>query len=85
MKNADSTTTHIRVAADVTAGGAVDTTYNGNVTLAFANNPGAASFVVGGSPVPSITVAAVNGVADFSPIIVNAVGFGYTLKRRPAA
>ena len=27
----------------------------------------------------SITVAAVNGVADFSPIIVNAVGFGYTL------
>jgi hypothetical protein len=79
MKNADSTTTHIRVAADVTAGGAVDTTYTGNVTLAFANNPGSASFVVGGNPAPSITVAAVNGVADFSPIIVNAVGFNYTL------
>jgi hypothetical protein len=79
MKNADSSTTHIRVAADVTSGGAVDTTYTGNVTLAFANNPGSAKFVVGGSPVSSITVAAVSGVADFSPIIVNAVGFGYTL------
>ena len=79
MKNADSSTTHIRVAADVTPGGAVDTTYTGNVTLAFANNPSSAKFVVGGSPVPSITVAAVNGVADFSPIIVNAVGFNYTL------
>ncbi|HZV27353.1 MAG TPA: hypothetical protein VFG00_13795, partial [Acidothermaceae bacterium] len=75
----DSSTTHIRVAADVTPGGAVDTTYTGNVTLAFANNPSSAKFVVGGSPVPSITVAAVNGVADFSPIIVNAVGFNYTL------
>jgi hypothetical protein len=79
MKNADSSTTHIQVAADVTAGGAVDTTYTGNVTLAFANNPGSAKFVVGGSPVSSITVAAVAGIADFSPIIVNAVGFGYTL------
>ena len=79
MTNPDSTTTHIQVAADVTAGGAVDTTYTGNVTLAFANNPGAAKFVVSGNPVSSITVAAVNGVADFSPIIVNAVGFGDTL------
>jgi hypothetical protein len=79
MKNADSTTTHIQVGADVTPGGAIDTTYTGNVTLAFANNPGTAQFVVGGSPASSITVAAVNGVADFSPIIVNAVGFGYTL------
>jgi hypothetical protein len=79
MKNADSSTTHIRVAADVTAGGADDTTYTGNVTLAFATNPGSAKFVVSGSPASSITVAAVNGVADFSPIIINAVGFGYTL------
>ena len=67
------------VAADVTSGGAVDTTYTGNVALAFANNPGAAKFVVSGNPVSTITVAAVNGVADFSPIIVNAVGFGDTL------
>jgi hypothetical protein len=80
MKNPDSTTTHIRVAADVTAGGAVDTTYTGNVTLTFANNPGSAKFVVGGAPATSITVAAVSGVADFSPIIVNTVGFGYTLQ-----
>jgi hypothetical protein len=80
MKNADSTTTHIRVAADVTPGGAVDTAYTGNVTLTFANNPGSAQFVVGGNPTSSISVAAVNGVADFSPIIVNAVGFSYTLQ-----
>ena len=80
MKNADSSTTHIRVAADVTAGGAVDTTYTGNVTLAFGTNAGSASFVVGGLPASSITVPAVSGVADFSPIIVNATGFGYTLK-----
>ena len=80
MKNADSSTTHIRVAADVTAGGAVDTTYTGNVTLGFGTNAGSGSFVVGGHPASSITVAAVNGVADFSPIIVNATGFNYTLK-----
>jgi hypothetical protein len=80
MKNADASTTHIRVAADVTSGGAVDTTYTGNVTLGFATNAGSASFVVGGHPVSSITVPAVSGVADFSPIIVNATGFGYTLK-----
>jgi hypothetical protein len=79
MKNADSSTTHIRVAADVTAGGAVDTTYTGNVTLGFGTNAGSASFVVGGSPASTITVPAVNGVADFSPIIVNATGFNYTL------
>jgi large repetitive protein len=79
MKNADNTTTHVLVAADVTAGGAVDTTYTGNVTLSFGTNPGGASFVVGGNPTPTITVAAVSGVADFSPIIVNAVGTGYTL------
>jgi large repetitive protein len=79
MKNADNTTTHVLVAADVTAGGAVDTTYTGNVTLSFGANPGNASFVVGGSPAPTITVAAVAGIADFSPIIVNAVGTGYTL------
>jgi hypothetical protein len=79
MKNADNTTTHVQVAADVTAGGAVDTTYTGNVALSFGANPGGASFVVGGNPTPTITMAAVNGVADFSPIIVNAVGTGYTL------
>ena len=80
MTNADSSTAHIRVAADVTPGGAVDTSYTGNVTLGFGTNAGSGSFVVGGNPASSITVAAVNGVADFSPIIVNATGFGYTLQ-----
>ena len=84
MKNADNSTTHIRVAADVTSGGAVDTTYTGNVTLGFGTNPSGAKFVVGGTPVSTITVAAVNGVADFSPIIVNAVGFNYTLQATAA-
>jgi large repetitive protein len=79
MTNADSTQTHIQVAADVTAGGAVDPTYTGTVTLAFSNNPSNAKFVVGGSPTATLTAQAVNGVADFSPIIVNAVGFGDTL------
>jgi hypothetical protein len=79
MTNADNTTTHITVAADVTSGGAVDPTYNGTVTLAFANNPGNAAFLVGGTPTPTLTATAVNGVADFSPIVINAVGFGDTL------
>ncbi|HTC68671.1 MAG TPA: hypothetical protein VK662_03825, partial [Acidothermaceae bacterium] len=80
MKNADNTTTHILVAADVAAGGAVDTTYTGNVTLSFGANPGGASFGVGTtSTSPTLTVAAVSGIADFSPIIVNKVGTGYTL------
>jgi hypothetical protein len=80
MTNADNTTTHIRVAADVTAGGAVDTTYTGNVTLSISTNPpGNGSFVVNHVATPTITVAAVAGIADFSPIVVNAVGFGYKL------
>jgi hypothetical protein len=80
MTNADGSTTHIQVAADVTAGGAVDPTYNGTVTLSFANNPGNASFVVAGSPTATLTATAVNGIADFSPIVINAVGFGDTVK-----
>jgi len=32
------------------AGGTLDTGYTGTVTLSFANNPGNAKFVVGGSP-----------------------------------
>jgi hypothetical protein len=68
----------VKVSALVAAGGAVDTAYTGSVTLAFAANPGGASFVVGGVPVSSLSAAAVNGVATFTPT-VNAVGFGYTL------
>jgi hypothetical protein len=58
----------------------LDTGYTGTVTLAFANNPGGAQFVVGGNPTPTMTAQAVSGVADFSPIIVNASGLGFTLK-----
>jgi hypothetical protein len=72
-------TTHIQVGADIGAAGPVDPTYTGAVTLGFGQNPGGGKFVVGGQPVSTITVAAVNGVADFSPIIINAVGVGYTL------
>jgi hypothetical protein len=79
MKNADGTTTHIQVGAEVTAGGAVDSTYTGTVTLGFGSNPGKASFIVNQVPSATITVAAVKGVADFSPIIVNTADFGYTL------
>jgi len=42
----------------VTAGGTLDTGYTGTVTLSFANNPGNAKFVVGGSPTPTMTAQA---------------------------
>jgi hypothetical protein len=79
MLNTDGTPAHVRVAAEVTPGGAVDPTYSGTVTLAFANNPGNAQFVVNGSPSTTMTAQASQGIADFSPIIINAVGFGDTL------
>ena len=78
MTNADGTTTHITVAA-IKPDKTTDPSYSGPVTLSFANNPGSAAFVVSGSPTPTLTATAVNGVADFSPIVINAVGFGDTL------
>jgi hypothetical protein len=69
----------VKVAALVTAGGAVDNSYTGSVSLTFANNPTAAQFVVGGLPTTTLTATAVAGVATFSSIMVNKVGFGYTL------
>ena len=78
MRNADGTTTHITVAA-IKPDKTTDPSYSGPVTLSFANNPGSAAFVVSGSPTPTLTATAVNGVADFSPIVINAVGFGDTL------
>lgn len=76
MTNPGGGDTHILVDADL-SGGAIDPNYNGLVTLGFANNPGNASFAGGSS---TMTATAVNGVADFSPIVVNNVGFGYTLQ-----
>jgi hypothetical protein len=71
--------TSVTVAA-LTAGGQVDTAYSGTVSLTFANNPGAAQFVVAGPPPTTsiLTANAASGVATFTPV-VNAVGFGYTL------
>lgn len=56
------------------AQGNVDTTFNGDVTIALANNPG--SSTLGGT----LTVAAVNGVADFPNLTLDHVGTGYTLQ-----
>lgn len=79
MLNPDGTQTDLQVAALITPNGAVDTNYSGTVTLAFKNNPGNASFVVNGSPVSTMSAPASNGIAHFSPVIINAVGFGDTL------
>lgn len=54
--------------------GNVDSTFNGNVTLALASNPGSAT--LGGI----LTVQAVNGVANFSGLTINKVGIAYTLQ-----
>jgi hypothetical protein len=57
----------------VDANGAVVPAYTGPVTLAFGTNAGAG--VLGGT----ITLNAVNGVATFTNLFVNAAGNGYTL------
>ncbi len=56
-----------------TAANGLATGFNGNVTIALGANPGGAT--LGGT----LTVAAVNGVATFSNLSLNAVGTGYTL------
>ncbi len=50
------------------------TSFNGNVAVALANNPAAAT--LGGT----LTVTAVNGVAKFSGLFLNQVAYGYTLQ-----
>jgi hypothetical protein len=73
-------------AANVTAGsgfdlvfyaedaeGNVDTTFDGDVTLALANNPG------GGNLGGTLTVPAINGIAIFSGLTIDTAGIGYTL------
>ena len=57
-----------------TAGDKIDSAYNGNVTVAIANNPGVST--LGGT----LTVAAVNGVATFSGLTLNNAGNGYTFQ-----
>ncbi len=53
--------------------GNLDTNFSGSVTIALANNPTGAA--LGGTT----TVAASQGVADFSSLTINKVGQGYTL------
>jgi len=60
------------------ANGNVDTSFNGPVTMALDNNPGGAT--LGGT----LTVNAVNGVADFPDLTLNKAGCGYTLKATSA-
>jgi len=56
------------------ANGNVDTSFDGPVTMALDNNPGGAT--LGGT----LTVNAVNGVADFPDLTLNEAGTGYTLQ-----
>ena len=56
-----------------TAGDTIDSSYNGNVTVAIANNPGGST--LGGT----LTVAAVNGVATFEGLTLTTAATGYTL------
>src|SRR5207248_2212056 len=52
---------------------ALDTTFNGPVTIALQNNPGGST--LGGT----LTVTASNGVATFSGLTLNNPGNGYSL------
>ncbi|WP_390568119.1 beta strand repeat-containing protein, partial [Zavarzinella formosa] len=54
--------------------GAVDTSFNGNVKIDFANNPSSASLT------GTLTVKAVNGIATFDDLHIDKVGVGYTFK-----
>ncbi len=56
------------------ADGNVDTTFNGNIRLSLNVNP-VGSVAIGGAT----TVAAINGVASFTDLTINAIGVGYTL------
>jgi cyclophilin family peptidyl-prolyl cis-trans isomerase len=56
------------------ANGNIDTTYDGPITVALANNPTSAT--LGGT----LTATAVNGVATFSGLSIGTVGSGYTLQ-----
>ena len=67
----------VQISAEVPSGN-VDTSFNGPVTIALDNNPGDAT--LGGT----LTVNAVNGVADFPDLTLNKAGSGYTLQATSA-
>jgi hypothetical protein len=54
--------------------GIVDTNFNGDITMALSSNPGNSAF--GGT----LTVQAVNGVADFPDLSFDEIGDGYILQ-----
>ena len=55
--------------------GNIETSFNGTVTVALANNPGGAT--LGGT----LTVTATNGVATFSGLTLTTAASGYTIVR----
>jgi streptogramin lyase len=65
----------IMTVTDEYTSGAVNTAFNGMVTMFLEANPGGAGTTLGGT----ISVAAVNGVAHFSNLTLNKAGDGYTL------
>jgi streptogramin lyase len=58
---------------DEYANGVVDTAFNGSVTIRVSNNPSS------GTLSGTLTVNAVNGVANFSGLKLNSAGNGYTI------
>jgi hypothetical protein len=77
MTNPDASTTHVTVNA-LKEDGDVDTSYDGDVTITLTGVDGA-EFVGAPDPADSLTVAADDGVADFSPLTIDTKGEGYTL------
>src|SRR5262245_12672644 len=57
------------------AGGVLDNSYTGNVTIALTPGTGTPGAILGGTT----TVAAVGGVATFNDLTVDTAGTGYTL------
>jgi hypothetical protein len=87
MLNGDSSQTHVQVAGLTADGETIDPNYAGTVTLGFGNNPTGAQFIdtgdgvlnVSDPHVSTLTEVAAGGVADFAPIVVDTLGFDYTL------
>jgi hypothetical protein len=59
--------------AVLTAHGVIDTTFNGKITIALANDPTSATLQ------GTLTVKATHGIATFSNLRINTPGTGYTL------
>ncbi len=62
--------------------GAVDTSFNGSVTVSLADNPGSASTSLGG---PNLTLTAGNGTRMFSNLTIDTLGSQYTIQATSSA